>query len=78
MKRTFVLKIEKTPMDGMLGLRCEVALQQFYEASAAVLQIDKADLLRPALRQHRKKVLRDNPGLKTQLKRLSPHLLNGL
>lgn len=78
MKRTFVLKIEKTPLDGSIAIRCEETLEQFYEASAAILQTNPAALIRPALREHRRKVLRANPGLKTQLKRLSPQLLNGL
>lgn len=78
MKRTFVLKIQKVPLDGEVAMRVEKPIEDFYNAAGAVLQISPATLMRPALREHRKKVLRQHPDLKKQLQRISPQVLNGI
>jgi hypothetical protein len=74
----FVIKLERMPLGGSISLRVERPVEDFYAAAGAVLQISPAALMRPALREHRRKVLRAYPGLKRQLQRLSPHTLHGV
>lgn len=63
MKR-MVIRVEREAMGGVLRARVETNLENFYNLAAADLKVDVADLLRPALREHARKLARTHNRLK--------------